>query len=65
VHQATWRKSFTGNGRASKDDTLLLAKRLVPNLKSKDAGEAIGIAWHLNGELSRPPVADLFQREVA
>lgn len=60
VHQATWRKSFTGNGRATKDDTLKLAQRLVPWLKSKDAGEAIGIAWHLNGELTRVPEADLF-----
>lgn len=60
VHQATWRKSFTGNGRASKEDTLLLAQRLVPKLKSKDAAEAIGIAWHLNGEISRQPEVDLF-----
>jgi hypothetical protein len=64
VHQASWRKSFTGNGRASKEDTLKLAQRLVPGLKSKDAGEAIGIAWHLNGELSKPNT-DLFSREVA
>jgi hypothetical protein len=59
IHQATWRKSFTGNGRASKEETLALAQRLVQGLKSKDAGEAVGIAWHLNGELSKP-TADLF-----
>ena len=53
VHQATWRKSFTGNGRASKEDTLALAQRIVPGLKSKDAAEALGIAWHLNGEIAR------------
>src|ERR1700748_1472877 len=28
AHQASWRKSFTGNGRASKDETFALAKRL-------------------------------------
>lgn len=61
LHQATWRKAFTGNGRATKDETLALAKRLVPNLKSKDAAEAIGVAWALNGELTRIPEADLFQ----
>ena len=44
VHQATWRKSFTGNGRASKDETLALARRLVPGLASKDAAEAVGVA---------------------
>jgi hypothetical protein len=51
VHQMTWRKSFTGNPRASKEDTLALAQRIVPGLKSLDAAEAIGIAWHLNGVL--------------
>lgn len=58
VHQATWRKSFNGNGRATKEDSLALARRLVPGLKSKDAGEAVGVAWWLNGELSK---ADLFE----
>ena len=51
VHQATWRKSFTGNGRASKDETLALARRLVPGLVSKDAAEAVGVVWHLAGVL--------------
>jgi len=60
VHQATWRKSFTGNGRATKEDSLALAQRLVPTLKSKDAAEAIGIAWHCNGVLSAPKDIDLF-----
>lgn len=60
IHQATWRKAFTGNGRASKEDTLALAQRLVPGLKSKDAGEAIGIAWACNGILNTPKEADLF-----
>jgi hypothetical protein len=62
LHQATWRKAFTGNGRATKDDTLALARRLIPDLKSKDAAEAVGIAWALNGELTK---VDLFTREVA
>ncbi len=62
LHQATWRKAFTGNGRATKDDTLALARRLVPELKSKDAAEAVGIAWALNGELTK---TDLFTREHA
>lgn len=51
AHQASWRRSFTGNARASKEETLALAQRLVPGLKSKDAAEAIGVAWHLNGVL--------------
>jgi len=67
-HQASWRKSFTGNGRASKEDSFVLAKRLVPNLKSKDAAEAIGIVWHLSGLLRqaahiRP--GDLFEGRAA
>lgn len=57
IHQATWRKAFTGNGRASKDDVLALAQRLVPGLKSKDSSDALGVAWSLNGILSR---TDLF-----
>lgn len=52
VNQGTWRKSFTGNGRATKEQSLLIAKNLYPGLKSKDCAEAIGIAWHLNGELN-------------
>lgn len=65
IHQSTWRKAFTGNGRATKDDTLALVQRLVPGLKSKDAGEAIGIAWALNGILNTPKEADLFATEAA
>lgn len=51
VHQSSWRKSFTGNAKASKEESLAVAQRLVPGLKSKDAAEAIGVAWHLNGVL--------------
>lgn len=50
-HQSAWRKSFTGNGRASKEETLKLAQRLLPRLESKDAAEAVGIVWHLSGVL--------------
>jgi Holliday junction resolvasome RuvABC endonuclease subunit len=57
LHQSTWRKAFTGNGRATKEETLALAKRICPGLKSKDAAEALGVAWALNGELSK---IDLF-----
>jgi hypothetical protein len=53
LHQSSWRKAFTGNGRATKEETLALAKRICPNLKSKDAAEALGVAWALNGELSK------------
>lgn len=52
VNQSTWRKSFVGNGHAKKEQSLLIARQLYPKLKSKDAAEAIGIAWHLNGELN-------------
>lgn len=60
IHQGTWRKAFTGNGRATKDDVLALARQLVPTLKSKDASDALGVAWALNGELNKPKEADLF-----
>lgn len=58
IHQASWRKAFCGNGRASKDDVLRLAQRLVPGLKSKDSSDALGVAWALNGELTK---RDLFE----
>lgn len=57
LHQSTWRKAFTGNGRASKDDVLALAQRIVPGLKSKDASDALGVAWCLNGELRKMGIA--------
>jgi hypothetical protein len=62
LHQSSWRKAFTGNGRATKEETLALARRICPNLKSKDAAEALGVAWALNGELSK---TDLFAEKVA
>jgi hypothetical protein len=61
VNQSTWRKSFTGNGHAKKEQSLLVARQLYPGLKSKDAAEAIGIAWHLNGELNHR-ASDMFAK---
>jgi hypothetical protein len=57
LHQSTWRKAFTGNGRASKDDVLALAQQIVPGLKSKDSSDALGVAWALNGELRKAGMA--------
>lgn len=68
LHQATWRKAFTGNGRATKDETLALAKQLVPGLKSKDAAEAVGIVWALAGQLRAASLVrpgDLFAGHAA
>lgn len=66
VHQSSWRKAFTGNGRAKKEDSLVLAKQLVPGLKSKDAAEAVGVVWWLAGHLKAASLlrpGDLFQPE--
>jgi hypothetical protein len=52
VNMMSWRKSFTGDARATKDTTLRIAQRLVPGLTSLDAGEAVGIAWWLNGDIN-------------
>jgi hypothetical protein len=68
AHQASWRKSFTGNGRASKEESFALAKQLYPNLKSKDAAEAIGIVWHLAGVLKQAQLVrpgELFAKDAA
>lgn len=64
VHQSTWRKSFTGNGHATKEQVLLVARQLVPGLKSKDSSDALGVAWHLNGELNHR-ASDLFAKGEA
>lgn len=61
VNMGTWRASFTGNGHAKKEETLALARQIYPGLKSKDAAEAIGVAWHLNGVLN-PRTRDLFAK---
>lgn len=64
IHQSSWRKSFTGNGRATKEQVLVVARQLVPGLKSKDSSDALGVAWHLNGELNHR-ASDLFAAKVA
>jgi Holliday junction resolvasome RuvABC endonuclease subunit len=53
VNQMTWRKAFTGNARATKEDSLAIAQQLLPGLTSKDAAEAIGVAWWLNGQIKQ------------
>ena len=53
VNQGTWRKKFTGNGRASKDDTLALVReRYDDSVKSFDAAEAVGVAFYLKTKLA-------------
>lgn len=64
LHQSSWRKAFTGNGRATKEQVLVVSRQLVPNLKSKDASDALGVAWALNGELNHR-ASDLFNKAVA
>lgn len=52
VHQGTWRKAFMGNGRADKSMALAQCQRIPGfNTQSKDAAEAVGVAWWLTGEL--------------
>jgi Holliday junction resolvasome RuvABC endonuclease subunit len=51
VNQMRWRKAFMGRPRASKDETLAYAQTLVPGLKSKDAAEALGVAFYLKRAL--------------
>lgn len=53
VNQGTWRKAFTGHGRATKEMTLALAQKMVPGLESKDAAEAYGVARYLVGVLRK------------
>lgn len=53
VNLSTWRAAFTGNGHADKETSFRIAKQLYPKLKSMDAGEAVGVAWWLNGHLSQ------------
>lgn len=67
VHQGTWRKSFTGSGRASKDDALAWARLVDPTINSFDAAEALGVAWWLRGELDSrysAPRGDLFEPTI-
>jgi Holliday junction resolvasome RuvABC endonuclease subunit len=51
VNQSTWRKAFTGNGRADKEMSLAQCKQLRFDVRQKDAAEAVGVAWWLTGHL--------------
>jgi Holliday junction resolvasome RuvABC endonuclease subunit len=64
VNQGTWRKSFTGSGRATKDDSLAYARLIDKSITSHDAAEALGVAWWLRGQLDArfsAPRGDLFE----
>lgn len=50
-NQSTWRKSFLRNGRGDKDMALAQCKLMRFPITSKDAAEAVGVAWHLGGQL--------------
>lgn len=68
VHQATWRKSFTGNGRATKDESLATARLIQKSIVSHDAAESLGVAWYLRGNLDQrfsAPRGDLFEPKLA
>lgn len=60
VNQSTWRKAFIGNGRADKDMAMAQCKLLRWPVANKDAAEACGVAWWLNGRLSLQPKTGLF-----
>lgn len=64
VNQGTWRKSFTGSGRATKEQSLALARLVDKNINSFDAAESMGVAWWLRGQLDTrfaAPRGDLFE----
>ena len=67
VNQGTWRKAFTGNGRATKDDALAWAQLVDKSITSYDAAESMGVAWWLRGELNpkyAAPRGDLFEPTI-
>ncbi len=67
VNQGTWRKAFTGNGRASKEESLGWARLIDKSINSLDAAEALGVAWWLRGQLDprfAVPRGDLFEPEI-
>ncbi len=64
VNQGTWRKAFTGNGRATKNDSLAYAQLIDKTITSLDAAESLGVAWWLRGHLDprfASPRGDLFE----
>ncbi len=67
IHQGTWRRSFTGKGNATKDDTLALARLIDPTITSYDSAESLGVAWALRGQLDpryAAPRGDLFEPKI-
>jgi hypothetical protein len=67
VNQGKWRKAFTGNGHATKDESLRLARLVDRTITSHDAAESMGVAWWLRGELDSrfaAPRGDLFEPTV-
>lgn len=68
VNQGTWRKAFTGNGRASKQTSLAYAQFIDKTITSFDAAESLGVAWWLRGHLDprfAAPRGDLFEPKLA
>ncbi|QOZ06667.1 hypothetical protein XH96_03390 [Bradyrhizobium sp. CCBAU 51765] len=51
VNQMTWRKAFTGNARATKDQALAQARLIDKSIISVDAAEALGVCWWLRGHV--------------
>jgi hypothetical protein len=69
VNQSSWRKAFLGNGRGDKDMAMAQCKLLRWPVPNKDAAEACGVAWWLNGHIRAADMVrpgDLFEaKEVA
>jgi hypothetical protein len=51
VNQMTWRKAFTGNARATKEQSLAQARLIDRTISSLDAAESLGVCWWLRGHL--------------
>lgn len=64
-NQSSWRKTFIGNGRASKDDSVKRCKQLGYDIKSKDACEAVGVAYHLMAKLQEQTLFDRIAKSAA
>jgi Holliday junction resolvasome RuvABC endonuclease subunit len=59
VNQSTWRKKFTGNHRATKEQTLALVReKYDDSVKSLDAAEAVGVAFYLKTKLATNRVSE-------
>jgi Holliday junction resolvasome RuvABC endonuclease subunit len=52
VNQMTWRKAFTGNPRATKEQSLAQARLIDKTIRSLDAAESLGVCWWLRGHLA-------------